>query len=516
MRPLAFLVLLLIGVAFRAAPTAAHAFIQSSDPSDRQVLAAAPAAIVLTFNEPVTPVAVQVLDASGRVVARGAEAANDALRIRLPSGFGNGVYIVSWRVTSLDSHPISGSLVFAVGAPPPAWTEAAGVADDGWRTAFLIARAALSFALMLAAGGALSLALIQPAPALHPLLARIAWAAMGLSVLVLAIQGGLLKGGPVMDLFRWSTWTLGASTTRGSSAAAAVFGLSMLLVGLRRDQRPLLALGAVIAVSSVAFTGHTGTASPRWLVAPMLTLHALLAAFWIGSLIPLLDGLEKRRETKQLVSRFSTLATIAIPVLVLCGVGLAFRHVSSWDDLAGSRYGTLLLTKLSLAAGLLAMASVNKWVLTPRLPRASGMLATMIRAELGLGLVILAVTALLAQTPPPASEHAHDHDPSHLHGMAARMEAAGHIAEIEITPAAAGRNLIVVRLDLPAEPKEVTIELSNPAAGIEPIRRPMANDNGAYVLEGPELAVPGAWKVRLNVLVTDFDKATFETEIPIR
>lgn len=44
----------------------------------------------------------------------------------------------------------------------------------------------------------------------------------------------------------------------------------------------------------------------------------------------------------------------------------------------------------------------------------------------------------------------------------------------------------------------------------------MTNDNGAYLLEGPELAVPGAWTTRLDVLVTDFDKASFETEIPIR
>lgn len=52
--------------------------------------------------------------------------------------------------------------------------------------------------------------------------------------------------------------------------------------------------------------------------------------------------------------------------------------------------------------------------------------------------------------------------------------------------------------------------------GVEPLLRAMANDNGAYVLEGPELAVPGAWTIRLDVLVPDFDKASFETEISVR
>ena len=36
------------------------------------------------------------------------------------------------------------------------------------------------------------------------------------------------------------------------------------------------------------------------------------------------------------------------------------------------------------------------------------------------------------------------------------------------------------------------------------------------LLERPELAVPGTWTIRLDVLVTDFDKASFETEISVR
>lgn len=513
---LLLVLLLLAGVAFEAAPVAAHSVLLSTEPSDRQVMAEAPKAVVLTFNEPVTPITVQVIEAGGRVIARESLPIDNALAIILPPGLADGTYIASWRVTSLDSHPIAGSLIFAIGAPPASWTAPVAEADQGWRMAFFLVRSALSIALMLAAGGAFSLLLVRPAQSLHPLFARLAKIAMALAFLVVGIQGGLLRGGPATDLLWISTWHLGASTTRGLSAGVAIVGLAVLLIGLRRDRRLLMLVGAIAAISSVAFTGHTGTASPRWLAAPLLTLHAMLAAFWIGSLIPLLDGLERKKETKQLVARFSTMATVAVPILIFCGVGLVFRHVTNIEDVTGSRYGTLLLVKLALVLVLLAMAAVNKWVLTPRLPRTSAALVTTIRAELGLGLTILAVTALLSQTPPPASDHLHIHDAGHLHGMAARMESGGHVAEIEITPAVPGRNLIIVRLDLASDPKEVAIEFSNPAAGIETIRRPMTNDNGAYVLEGPELVVAGDWKIRLDVLVTDFDKTTFETEIPIR
>ncbi len=516
MRRLALAVLLWLGVALGAAPAAAHAVLQSTQPADRAVLAQAPATVMLTFNEPVTPIAVQVLDSAGRAVTREAATADGKLHIPLPPGLAGGTYIVSWRVTSLDSHPVAGSLMFAVGAPPASWSAAPAEDDGSWKIAFALVRAALSMSLILTAGGVLFIVLVRPAPALHPLLIRLAWAGVGLSILVLGVQGGLLKGGAIADLLLASTWRLGASTSRGLAATTAIAGLLLILASLRLDLRPLLVIGALTALGSVALTGHTGTASPRWLMGPLLALHATLAAFWLGSLIPLLEALETKKETKQVVARFSRLAVFAVPLLVFLGVILARLQLDAWEALTETRYGLLVLAKVALVLLLLGLAALNKWHLTPRLPKSAGRLALVIRAELCLGLAILALTALLSQTPPPASTHQHLHDPGHSHGIAARMDSGKHVAEIEITPARAGRNLIVVRLDLADEPKEVAIELSQPAAGIEPIRRLMTADNGSYLLEGPELAVPGTWTIRLDVLIDDFEKAIFETAIPIR
>ena len=515
MRRLASAVLLWLGVALGAAPALAHSVLQSTTPADRAVLAQAPAMVMLTFNEPVTPIAVQVLDGAGRVVTREATAADGKLHIKLPASLAEGAYIVSWRVTSLDSHPVSGSLMFAVGSAPAAWSAAPAEEDGRWKIAFAAVRALLSMSLMLTAGGVLFIVLIRPAPALHPLLTRLAVSAIGLSVLLLGLQGALLKGGPFADLLLAGTWRLGAST-RGLSAGAAIAGLLLILISLRRNMRISLIAGAVLALGSVALTGHTGTASPRWLMAPLLALHATLAAFWLGSLVPLLDALERKKETRKAITRFSRLALVAVPALVFLGVILTRVQLDAWEALTETRYGLLVMTKAALVVVLLGLAAINKWRLAPRLPKSADRLALVIRAELALGLAILTLTAILSQTPPPRGAPGHVHDPGHLHGIAARMESRGRIAEIEITPAAAGRNLIVVRLDLPAEPKEVAIELAQPAAGIEPIRRTLAADNGSYVLEGPELAVAGTWTVRLDVLIDDFEKAIFETAIPVR
>jgi hypothetical protein len=40
--------------------------------------------------------------------------------------------------------------------------------------------------------------------------------------------------------------------------------------------------------------------------------------------------------------------------------------------------------------------------------------------------------------------------------------------------------------------------------------------DGAYMLDGPELLVPGLWTLTLDVLVDDFDRAFFDTEIQVR
>ena len=133
------LLALLIGIA-GAGPARAHSVLLHSLPEDGAALEAAPGAIELHFSEPVRPIAVRVLDAAGAPVAggdggEGVVAQDGLLKLALPDDLPRGSYLVSYRVTSLDSHPIGGSLAFSVGAPPEGAAVApmAAVAADGER-----------------------------------------------------------------------------------------------------------------------------------------------------------------------------------------------------------------------------------------------------------------------------------------------------------------------------------------------------------------------------------------------
>ena len=37
--------------------------------------------------------------------------------VKLPAGLKDGTYVVAWRVTSADSHPVSGAFSFSIGQP---------------------------------------------------------------------------------------------------------------------------------------------------------------------------------------------------------------------------------------------------------------------------------------------------------------------------------------------------------------------------------------------------------------
>jgi copper transport protein len=98
------------------APAWAHASLIGTDPADGALLPAAPAAITLTFNEPVSvdDGGVRLLDATGAELPSSSRAVDNTVVIT-PGALGTGTVIVSWRVISADSHPISGGLTFAIG-----------------------------------------------------------------------------------------------------------------------------------------------------------------------------------------------------------------------------------------------------------------------------------------------------------------------------------------------------------------------------------------------------------------
>jgi copper transport protein len=69
----------------------------------------------------------------------------------------------------------------------------------------------------------------------------------------------------------------------------------------------------------------------------------------------------------------------------------------------------------------------------------------------------------------------------------------------------------------PLPAKEVTLVLSKPDAGIEPLRFPATHvEETIWRVDGLSLPVAGRWRARVEILVNDFEKVAIEDEIDLR
>lgn len=113
----AFFVVLAWCLVSTAPPASAHAALISSDPSDGTTLDALPDAVTFTFDSAVEdPAFVAITGPDGTSVTRGDPAVLDTtVSQSLAASTAEGTYTMAFRVTSLDGHPVSGTLTFNVG-----------------------------------------------------------------------------------------------------------------------------------------------------------------------------------------------------------------------------------------------------------------------------------------------------------------------------------------------------------------------------------------------------------------
>ena len=291
-------------------------------------------------------------------------------------------------------------------------------------------------------------------------------------------------------------------------------------------------LGAAVALVGFSLSGHIVPSGPAWLTAPALILHTMAAAYWAGSLLPLRQVLASdETDAPFIVERFSRLAVVAVAVLVVAGGIIAALQVRSASALVTTAYGLALTSKLVLVAGLIAVAAFNKLRLTPALarrePDALGALRRMIALEISLVLAILVATGVLGTRPPPrvlaeGAAHVASHGPGAVSdpGLFVTLVQDRYSADIELGSAWSGvtRARIALRdaRGAPLAAREVTFIASNPGAGVEPIRR-LADlaEEGGWTVDNLLLAPAGRWTLRVEALVSDFEKASFETRIDL-
>ena len=542
-----------IGVGFAlvlvlASPAAAHATLLQSDPAPGAVLQQSPSAITLRFDSPVSATlgAVRVYDSqSNRVDAGGTSASGSVVRLRVPK-LRDGSYVVTWRVTSADTHPVDGAFTFQVGTTGNASSPAARNlaqrllgkqgGDPLVGAAYGATRWLVFGGLALLLGAVAFVGLVWPQGRRSTWTRRWAWA--GWLALLVGTFAGILLYGPYaagLGLGDTTQSSLLANTLGSRYGEIALARLLLLLLAIpvvrayinpHRSLSPRIArrwgVAAIVLAALLAATpglaGHAVTG--RWVNAAIVadTFHVLAMGVWLGGLGLVVTVLLSRGNAARLrgpLLRWSTVAAGCLTVIVATGAFQAWRQVGNLGALRSTDYGRMLIVKVVLFTAMVALASFGRDVVVRIFPRSrrgpirptpvvaggaddlSGAqdvdidteraelrrLRRSVGAEVVAGVAVLIVTALLVNAPPPRSAAATGATPDLLE---VTLKSSRVWVDVILTPGRRGTNDIHVSTlrsnGRPVNVQELRVTLDLQARRISPITLPLNRLDSGHYL----------------------------------
>jgi copper transport protein len=396
----------------------AHAELVETVPASGEQLDAPPPELRLSFTESVevSDDAIEVYAAGGDVVETEAPShpGGDGSEVAMPlPDLEDGGYVVSWRVTSSDSHPISGAFTFSVGDVSPAEAEALRddlVADSGGDRAlgivYGVARFAAFAGIVLLVGGAAFVLGLWPAGATDRRTRRLVafgwWVTVAATVASIGLQGAYEANGGLADALdpgvfgdglgarTGRTWGIrllvlaalavlylvarprtGPRTRTRSGGAGGADGLAAPAPARFGDEATFLAavlgLGVLVTVSAA---GHASAGDMVPLAMVTDVVHLVGVCVWLGGLAVLAAVLLRpdaggfdRSELDGVVGRFSTVAFASVVAIVVSGSVQGWRQLDTLDELVDTPYGRLLLIKVALVALMVVGAFFSRvWV----------------------------------------------------------------------------------------------------------------------------------------------------------
>ncbi|MFI7609155.1 copper resistance CopC/CopD family protein [Micromonospora sp. NPDC049366] len=522
-----------------AGPASAHAVLVSSSPAASAVVPSGPSEVVLTFSESVrkVPDKIRIIAPDGSRADRG-DPSFSGVTVTIPvdPAGGRGTYLVTFRVISADSHPVSGAFTYSVGAPspPPVDTGEDTRADQVVGTAVKVAKGLGYAGLVLLVGPVLVLGALWPRRLDRRGPTRLAWAGLGLvafaTIADLLLQVPYTAGGGILDVTGEGLSSVLGSTfgaahlVRLGLLAAAAFLIRPLLAGTvgRSDAIILTVLGAA-ALLTWPLSGH-GAASPAPAVSVAVdAVHLGSMAVWLGGLLMLAGFLLRRADERELgaiLPIWSRWAALAVSALLLAGTVQALIEVATPGALVNTTYGRLLLAKIGLFALVIGVAAYSRQLVRRRV--AAQRPAPVRRAvwvELAVTAVVLGLSATLVQTTPARTAAADVAGPQA--GFFTTTLSSNLLnLQVELDPAERGNNSMhlyaYTKDNRPQPVVEWRATIALPSAGIEPIDIPLLPLTDNHATGEINLPASGDWELRLTARTTDIDQATVTATVPIR
>lgn len=549
----ALVALALTSLGAAAPPASAHALLAGSQPAAGASLATAPRQLVLSFTEPPDPrlSSVVLLDAAGAVVVGASPAQSVAghpaeLRVALARALPDGAYTVRWRtVSSIDGHVAGSSFVFAVGtAAPPGAAAGASSTSTSLSAAQAAGRWLLYWGLLLLVGAAAVSFLVAGAatPPHGRALLVAAWALCAAGVAVMTLAERAVVGVSLSGLLSAAA----GQPFVARAVAVAVCGVAVAAFVWRPGRATIAAVGLCAAAALLVHVhgGHADGRSPfRLLDLAVQWVHVTAVGVWIGGLAWLLLGLRgtSPAERARRVRGFSTVAGVALVIVLASGVARAAAELGTPGDLVHTSFGVALLVKLALVAVLVGLGAFNRYRVMPALAgeaapagesravgepepaggaeagesavrksdaRASGAARAFgrtARTELVVAAAVLAATAVLSGLAPGSlSAAAAGGKPASV-AVVASDHAQTLTVRLTVAPARAGANAFAVRVErfgttTPAPARAVALDFTLPShVGVGANLALRRGADGVWRGRSLQLSIVGDWSCEVVV-----------------
>ena len=538
MRRIGGALVVLVGLVTVLAPSAAsaHALLVSSSPAPSSVLPRSPERIDLTFSEDVEAglSGIRLFDAAQKEIGIGKTTkgtSGSVVSATVPS-LQNGMYVVVWRVTSKDGHPVNGAFPFEVG------TVSTGNGNE------LMERVAAAVQRTSPLGGVLSAAkfvsfigfvllvgimaftwgtqFLGSARALTGVLSGLFLLLLG-SLAVLLLQGAYVTGGGWSDIGRFSLVADVLQTRVGLAVLArmVIAVLWVLLVQiLRRDEwnsvtSALVSVLGVLTVVTFSLAGHPAAGSLPGVFVVVDALHFAGVGVWVGGLFTM--WLLRREVTSDpallpAAERFSRNVSWSMPLVVVTGVVQGLHLVGGPGRIGDTDYSWNLVAKTALVLFIILVGARARKMMSLD-GGVSRRFVDAVRFEAIVAVVVLVLTAGLVNSSPVAGV-------APLETFSARLVQRSIIAEITVTPPRVGKAEIHALFTPPggslAPVKSVTVRMTLQAKDVPAIPVEMLQVGANHWSGVVQIPYSGNWSVEFLVEPDANSKLRYSTTIPVK
>jgi copper transport protein len=467
LRPARVLLLISAGILGTASALLAHGKLLHSDPAAGSHLAASPKTVRLDFNEAaeLTFTRVSIVTGGGDTIAlvglRHPDTASRSVMADVPRVLPSGDLRIIWTMAGADGHPTHGEIQFSivaassptrdtvrsrdsamVGVPRAPNSTTPETGGFGVESPLYVLTRWLEFCALLTVIGVVvfrnvmlprirsrNAVSLENDATTHTVAIWGAGAALALAataILRLAAQWAVMRAaGTPMRIAGGSDAFVGTTWGRAwilQLVVAVITAFLFRVAGSRRSDAGrsttfwfLATATTLVLAFTPALSGHAASASRLAGSAILIdAAHVIGAGGWLGTLLLTLcvgmrvptDSTSPELHAAELFNAFSPVALTFAGIAALTGVTSGWINLGSFAALFGSPYGKVLLIKLALLVFVAAAGAYNWLRARPSLYDGSG--TTSIRRsasiEIGLGIAVLLVTAVLVAVPTPMSD----------------------------------------------------------------------------------------------------------------